>query len=64
MKEIERHLGEVLGMKQTRSVAINWEELNSPAFNLAELDEKITGDEVSKVITDLPKKMLRALPAS
>jgi hypothetical protein len=56
MKEIERHLGEVLGMKQTRSVAINWEELNSPAFNLAELDEKITGDEVSKVITDLPKE--------
>jgi hypothetical protein len=43
-------------MKQTRSVAINWEELNNPAFNLAELDEEITGAEVSKVITDLPKE--------
>jgi hypothetical protein len=55
-KEIERYFREVLGTKQPRSVSINWDELNYPVFNLAKLDEEITGEEVNKVIASIPKE--------
>jgi hypothetical protein len=60
-KEIERHFREVLGTKQPRLVSINWDELNYPVFNLAELDEEITREEVNKVIASIPKKMYWAM---
>jgi hypothetical protein len=55
-EEIARHFGELLGTKHHRAFSLNWEELNYPSFNLADLEVDITGEEVKRAISDTPKE--------
>jgi hypothetical protein len=55
-EEIARHFGELLGTKHHRAFSLNWEELNYPSFNLADLEMDITGEEVKRAISDTPKE--------
>jgi hypothetical protein len=40
----------------SRDLSLNCEELNYPNFNLVDLDVDITGEEVKRVILDMPKE--------
>jgi hypothetical protein len=55
-KEIEIHFGEMFGTKQTRHVYLNWEALNYPTFDLADLEAEIIGEEVKAAISCIPKE--------
>jgi hypothetical protein len=53
---IARHFGELLGTKHHRAFSLNWEELNYPSSNLADLEMDIIGEEVKRAIFDTPKE--------
>jgi hypothetical protein len=55
-KEVAHHFEELLGTKHSRSISINWEELNYPSFNLANQEASITSEEVKRAISDMPKE--------
>jgi hypothetical protein len=55
-EEIARHFGKLLGTKHSRSVSLNWEELDYPRFNLADLEANITKEEVTKAVANMPKE--------
>jgi hypothetical protein len=55
-KEIERHFLEVLGTKQARTASLNWSELGYQTFNLMELEDEITQEEIKKAIIGMPKE--------
>jgi hypothetical protein len=40
----------------SKDLSLNCEELNYPNFNLVDLDVDITGEEVKRVILDMPKE--------
>jgi hypothetical protein len=52
-KEIEKHFDQVLGTKRARQASLNWEALNYPMFNLADLEADIMGDEVKAAIANI-----------
>jgi hypothetical protein len=55
-KEIEKHFGEMLGTKQARSTALNWNELDYLTFDLSELEDEITQEKFEKAIAGMPKE--------
>jgi hypothetical protein len=55
-KEVTRHFEELLGTKYSRSISINWEQLDYPSFNLADQEASITSEEVKRAISDMPKE--------
>jgi hypothetical protein len=55
-QKISYHFSELLGSKHHRDLSLNWEELNYPNFNLADLDVDITREEVKRAILDMPKE--------
>jgi hypothetical protein len=55
-REIERHFGEVLGTKQARTTSLSWNVLDYPTFNLAEMDDEISQEEIKKAIAGMPEE--------
>jgi hypothetical protein len=55
-QEIARHFGELLRTKHHMAFSLNWEELNCPSFNLADLEVDIIGEEVERAVVDMPKE--------
>jgi hypothetical protein len=46
----------VLVSKQTRSVSLNWNQLDYPVFDLVELDRDIAEEEIKSAINEMPKE--------
>jgi hypothetical protein len=54
--EISCHFEELLGTKQTRTISLNWEELDYPSFNLEDLDLPISEEEIKGAVASMPKE--------
>lgn len=53
---IHTHFSQVMGTPNTRTKAINWEELGYVQHNLEDLDAPFTQDEIASVIKEMPSE--------
>jgi hypothetical protein len=51
-----RHFNGLVGLKPSRSLSLNWSELDYPRLDLVDLESDITIDEIKQAISEMPKE--------
>jgi hypothetical protein len=51
-----RHFNGLVGLKPSRSLSLNWSELDYPRLDLVDLESDITIDEIKRAISEMPKE--------